>query len=54
MVQYTLGRSIARLVPFHRIPIAITKKPKELITAKMAITMVIVAIVKIAVLLLWI
>ena len=41
------------LVLFHRIPMPI-KKLKELIARKMVIVMVIIAIVKIAVLLLWI
>jgi len=49
---FKLGRSIAQLVPFHRIPIK--KQQKEIITNKLVITMVIIAIVKIAVLILWI
>jgi hypothetical protein len=39
-----LGRSIAQILPFHRIPI---NKPKEFITTKIVIVMVILAIVKI-------
>jgi hypothetical protein len=53
--QLRLGTTIARLVTFHRIPIPIPiKKLKELIARKMIIVMVIIAVVKIAVLLLWI
>jgi hypothetical protein len=56
---FTLGRSITKIVPFQRIPITIEKqkqqlKEKEIITSKLVITMVIIAIVKIAVLMLWI
>jgi hypothetical protein len=40
---FKLGRSIAQLVPFH-LPV----KQKEIITTKLVITMVIIAIVKIA------
>jgi hypothetical protein len=46
---YKLGRSIAQVVPFH-IPV----KQKEIIINKLVITMVIIAIVKFAVLILWI
>jgi hypothetical protein len=49
---FKLGRSIAQIIPFHRIPILV-KKPKEFITTKMVILMVAIAILKIAVLLLW-
>ena len=49
MTECILGRSIAQIVPFHRI-----NKPKELITTKMVIIMVTIVIVKIAVLFLWI
>jgi hypothetical protein len=58
---FKLGRSIAQLVPFH---LSIKKqerqhqqqepKQKEIITSKLVITMVIIATVKIAVLILWI
>ena len=50
-----LGRSIAQLVPIHT-PIKKERQEqrKEIITTKLVITMVIIAIVKIAVLILWI
>jgi len=52
---FKLGRSIAQLVPFHRIPVKKQQQQRnEIITTKLAITMVIIAIVKIAVLMLWI
>jgi hypothetical protein len=55
---FNLGKSIAQIVPFHRIPIPIKKQQqqeqKEIITTKLVITMVIIAIVKVAVLILWI
>ncbi len=52
---FNLGRSIVQLVPFHRIPLEKkTQQQKEIITNKLVITMVIIAIVKIAVLNLWI
>jgi hypothetical protein len=47
---FKLGRSIAQTLTFH-IPI---KTEKEIITTKLVITMVTIAIVKITVLLLWI
>jgi hypothetical protein len=50
--KFKLGRSIAQIVPFQ-----VTKQiveQKEIITTKLVITMVIIAIVKIAVLMLWI
>ncbi len=50
---FKLGRSIAQMVPFHRIPIK-KQKRKEIITTKLVTTMVIIAIVKIPVLILWI
>jgi hypothetical protein len=49
---FKLGRSIAQLVPFH-LPIK-KEQQKEIITNKLVITMVIIAIVKIGVLILWI
>ena len=48
---FKLGRSIAQIAPFHRIPIK-KQQQKEIITTKLVITMVIIAIVKIAVLIL--
>jgi hypothetical protein len=45
---YRLGRSIAQLGPFQ------IRKQKELITNKLLIVMAIVAIAKIAVLVLWV
>jgi len=48
---FKLGRSITKVVPFH---LPIKKKQKEILTSKLVITMVIIAIVKIAVLILWI
>jgi hypothetical protein len=48
MTTYRLGRSTAQIVPFHR-----RIKEKELITNKLLIVMAIVAIAKIAVLVLW-
>jgi hypothetical protein len=51
---FNLGISIAQIVPFHRIPIKKQEQQKEIITTKLVITMVIIAIVKIAVLILWI
>lgn len=54
MAEYRLGRSIAQILPFHRIPIEKKQQQKEIITTKLVITMVIIAIVKIAVLFLWI
>ena len=50
---FKLGRSIAQIAPFHRIPIK-KQQHKEIITTKLVITMVIIAIVKIAVLILWV
>jgi hypothetical protein len=51
---FKLGRSIvlAQILPFH-IPIK-KREQKEIITTKLVITMVLIAIVKIAVLTLWI
>jgi len=49
---YRLGTAIAQIIPFYR-----QRQPeqqKEIITTKLVITMVIIAIVKIAVLMLWI
>ena len=45
-----------QVLPSHRIPIKIKKEqqPKEIITTNLVITMVIIAIVKVAVLVLWI
>jgi hypothetical protein len=53
---YKLGTGIAKSFPFERVPVPIPPpvKQKEIITTKLVITMVIIAIVKIAVLLLWI
>jgi hypothetical protein len=48
---FKLGRSIVKVAPF-RIPIK-KQKRKEIITTKLVTTMVIIAIVKIAVLMLW-
>jgi hypothetical protein len=48
MIEYRLGRSIALLVPFYR-----HIQQKEFITNKLLIIMAIVAIAKIAVLVLW-
>jgi hypothetical protein len=48
MTEYRLGRSIAQIIPFYR-----RIKEKELITTKLLVVMGIVAIAKIAVLLLW-
>ena len=47
---------MTQVLPFHRIPIKIKKEqqPREIITTKLVITMVIIAIVKDAVLVLWI
>jgi hypothetical protein len=50
---FKLGRSIAQILPFHRIPIK-KEQQKEIITNKQEITMVVIAIVKIIVLVLWI
>lgn len=49
---FKLGRAIGQTVPFH-IPIK-KEQQKEIITTKLVITKVIIAIVKIAVLILWI
>ena len=49
---FKLGRSIVQLVPFHLL--IKTQQQKEIITNKLVTTMVIIAIVKIAVLILWI
>ena len=56
MTEYRLGRSITQIIPFHKEPIQQPKpkKERELITTKLVIIMVVVAIVKIAVLMLWI
>jgi hypothetical protein len=53
MIEYILGKSLVQILPFHRIPVTIKKQQdqKEIITTKLVITMVIIAIVKIAVLL---
>ena len=48
---FKLGRSIALLVPFYR---KLHKKREEIFSNKIIITMVIMAIVKIDVLMLWI
>jgi hypothetical protein len=45
---------VASTAPLHRIPIKKQQQQKEVITTKLVITMVIIAIVKIAVLMLWI
>jgi hypothetical protein len=52
---FKLGRSIVQLVPFYsqRQPEQ-QQQQKEIITTKLVITRVIIAIVKIAVLILWI
>jgi hypothetical protein len=50
---FKLGRSIAQILPFHRIPIK-KEQQKEIITNKLEISMVVIAIVKIIVLVLWI
>jgi hypothetical protein len=50
---FKLGRSIAQILPFHRIPIK-KEQQKEIITNKLEITKVVIAIVKIIVLVLWI
>jgi hypothetical protein len=47
---FKLGRSIVHIVPFNRIPIKKEKQQKEIITNKLVITMVVIAIAKIAVL----
>jgi hypothetical protein len=44
---FKLGRSIAQMVPFHRIPIK-KQQQKDIITNNLVITMVIIPIVKIA------
>jgi|GEM_PF-1818996 hypothetical protein len=49
--SFKLGRSIAQIVPFQRIPIK-KQQQKEIITSKLVIIMVIIAVVKIAVLIL--
>ena len=54
MNQYRLGRSIAQIVPFQVTKRIAEPKQKEIITTKLVITMVIIAIVKVAVLVLWI
>ncbi|HEY9398701.1 MAG TPA: hypothetical protein VIP29_02255 [Nitrososphaeraceae archaeon] len=51
---FNLGRSLTQIIPFHRIPIKKQEQQKEIITNKLVIIMVIIAIVKIAVLMLWI
>jgi hypothetical protein len=48
MIQYRLGRSIPLLVPFYR-----RIKQQQFITNKMLIIIAIIAIAKIAVLVLW-
>jgi hypothetical protein len=55
--KFKLGRSLAQIIPFYRQqrqPEHQPKQQKEIITTKLVITMVIIAIVKIAVLILWI
>ena len=52
--EYKLGRSIGQIAPFHISIKKEQKQQKEIITTKLVITMVIIAIVKIAVLILWI
>jgi hypothetical protein len=53
---FKLGRSIVQLVSFYRRrqPEEQAKRQKGIITTKLVITMVIIAIVKIAVSILWI
>jgi len=54
---YFLGRSIAKQYPFERVPIQRPVKPQKddsIITKKILVIFGIIAIVKIAVLLLWI
>ena len=55
MIELRLGRSIAQILPLHRIPISIMKQEeKGIITTKLVITMAVIAMVKISILLLWI
>jgi hypothetical protein len=44
MTTFKLGRSIAQILPFQRIKKE--QKQKEIITTKLVITMVVIAIVK--------
>ena len=57
-MQFKLGTGIGKTFPFERVPLEPPQKPikkeKEIITTKLVLTMVIIAIVKIAVLILWI
>jgi hypothetical protein len=46
---FKLGRSITQIAPFH-LPIKKQQQQKEIITNKLVITMVVIAIAKIAVL----
>ena len=39
---YKLGKSIAQIVPFHRIPIKREQQQKEIITSELVITMVVI------------
>lgn len=45
---FKLGRSIAQIVPFQRIPIRKEQQQREIFTTKLIITMAVIAIVKIA------
>lgn len=49
---YKLGKSIVQVVPFYRQRQPEQQRQKEIVTTKLVITMVIIAIVKIAVLIL--
>jgi hypothetical protein len=53
-MQFKLGTGIGKTFPFERVPIPIPTPVKQIgiITTKLVITMVIIAIVKIAVLML--
>jgi hypothetical protein len=51
--EYKLGKSIAQIVPFQRPIKKQPKQQKEIITNKLVITMVVIAIVKIAVLIVY-
>ena len=53
-MTYRLGTGIAQIIPFHRIQLQQQQtKDEPIITNKLIITMLIVAIAKIAVLILW-
>lgn len=51
MYEFRLGRAIATIIPFYRVPIQQQRDDKPLVTNKLIIIFAIVVIIKIAILL---